>query len=442
MEDVCYFDLIPYETVQHILSFLGHIELCRLSQTSSEMSMHTELKWDDLLLDVYGDSCEALNEKYVTEQATPLSPFKLYAYLHHRITRVAGDNYLPMRSIWSRLEKWAIANDQQDYLLDSLKIPITDNIVEFSKDATATVHVFEMNRERYRVPPRFQTSITPPPIPKSCLFPRDYIASLLIYNGQNKSTQYGLFGTFEAYDFKTNIILLSFESSSDIYRQKYSYYGEKFGNIWPVAFSVSTERCYYLVINSDTGYKDIHPGNVILPCGNGSPIVVANSFQEFLEQHVVKLETNVLTLRDNVISRYPEYSNFISQVKTNGIWVKGSAVYVPEERGSGDYSFFYRISMWMDKDEDASYSAQLITRHWDISTPSRTDTVDGEGVIGEFPKLTPGDKFEYCSRCNVDSPNGSQMSGYFNFIPLKPNMDTPSVISVIAPPFQLDISQH
>lgn len=73
---------------------------------------------------------------------------------------------------------------------------------------------------------------------------------------------------------------------------------------------------------------------------------------------------------------------------------------------------------------------QLISRHWEITTgvSDEVEIVDGDGVVGEQPRIKPGESFEYTSGAVLEASFGS-MEGYYNFrddqgewyrVPIKP----------------------
>jgi uncharacterized protein affecting Mg2+/Co2+ transport len=59
---------------------------------------------------------------------------------------------------------------------------------------------------------------------------------------------------------------------------------------------------------------------------------------------------------------------------------------------------------------------QLTRRHWRIQKGTKIETVEGEGVIGYYPKITRGMQapfvYESCCPTNV---RGTIMSGWFEF---------------------------
>lgn len=56
---------------------------------------------------------------------------------------------------------------------------------------------------------------------------------------------------------------------------------------------------------------------------------------------------------------------------------------------------------------------QLISRHWTIvDANGRTEEVRGIGVVGEQPRLAPGQSFEYTSGVPLVTPSGFMSGSY------------------------------
>jgi ApaG protein len=93
------------------------------------------------------------------------------------------------------------------------------------------------------------------------------------------------------------------------------------------------------------------------------------------------------------------------------------------------FAFTYVITI----ENQSKDSVQLNTRHWRIKDSlSRTEHLDGEGVIGKKPVLKPGQSHSYQSGCLLTSPFGN-MSGFYNMV----NFTTSNQFSVIIPAFKL-----
>jgi ApaG protein len=100
-----------------------------------------------------------------------------------------------------------------------------------------------------------------------------------------------------------------------------------------------------------------------------------------------------------------------STALTDGIRVTVQSIYLPDQSSPEDerYVFAYTVAITNEGDEPA----QLRTRHW-IITDGRgeIDEVRGDGVVGEQPRLTPGQSFQYTSGCVLKTPLGTMHGSY------------------------------
>jgi ApaG protein len=79
------------------------------------------------------------------------------------------------------------------------------------------------------------------------------------------------------------------------------------------------------------------------------------------------------------------------------------------EPDEGRYFWSYTIEIANDGDR----SVQLTHRHWRITDgEGRREEVQGPGVVGEQPKLNPGDAFSYTSGCPLRTPSGIMVGTY------------------------------
>lgn len=102
---------------------------------------------------------------------------------------------------------------------------------------------------------------------------------------------------------------------------------------------------------------------------------------------------------------------FTSEANTNGIRIKVQCRFSPEhsQPTSGRWFFLYTIEIKNESDSPV----QLVSRHWLIEdAESRVQEVKGPGVVGEQPRLAPGDAFEYTSGCPLKTPFGSMRGTY------------------------------
>jgi ApaG protein len=80
-------------------------------------------------------------------------------------------------------------------------------------------------------------------------------------------------------------------------------------------------------------------------------------------------------------------------------------------RQHGQYAFAYEITITNRTEEPV----QLLNRHWIITHENgQIEEVYGEGVVGEQPRLEPGESFTYRSGALIPTRNGS-MSGTYEF---------------------------
>src|SRR5256885_17074929 len=101
----------------------------------------------------------------------------------------------------------------------------------------------------------------------------------------------------------------------------------------------------------------------------------------------------------------------MSSTITKGIQVDVDSFYV-QERSEPDESYFffaYRVRIMNVGDE----TAQLIAREWIITdSDGNEQVVRGEGVVGEQPRLAPGEHFEYTSFCPLRTTMGTMHGAY------------------------------
>ena len=78
----------------------------------------------------------------------------------------------------------------------------------------------------------------------------------------------------------------------------------------------------------------------------------------------------------------------------------------------GLWFFAYTITITNVGDEPA----RLLRRRWVITdAEGRVEHVEGDGVVGETPRLAPGEQFSYTSGCPLRTPFGS-MSGTYAMV--------------------------
>jgi len=83
--------------------------------------------------------------------------------------------------------------------------------------------------------------------------------------------------------------------------------------------------------------------------------------------------------------------------------------FLGEQQGS--FAFAYEITIT----NRTSEAVRLLNRHWIITHGNgQIEEVYGEGVVGQTPRLEPGQSFTYSSGALIPTRNGS-MAGSYEF---------------------------
>ncbi len=76
---------------------------------------------------------------------------------------------------------------------------------------------------------------------------------------------------------------------------------------------------------------------------------------------------------------------------------------------SDRYVFAYTVTIV----NNGKLAASLVSRHWIITNADgEQEEVRGPGVVGEFPRLQPGESFEYTSGSIIQTPVGTMGGSY------------------------------
>ena len=94
-----------------------------------------------------------------------------------------------------------------------------------------------------------------------------------------------------------------------------------------------------------------------------------------------------------------------------------------------EYMFAYRIAI----ENHNSFPVKLHRRHWHIFDSNGSyREVEGEGVVGVQPVLSPGEKYQYVSGCNLRTEMG-RMHGTYQM----ENLNNKSIFDVNIPAFEM-----
>ncbi|MGW9945195.1 ApaG protein [Rhizobium leguminosarum] len=116
---------------------------------------------------------------------------------------------------------------------------------------------------------------------------------------------------------------------------------------------------------------------------------------------------------------------------TRDIEVIVEPFYLEEQSDPDDdrYVWGYRIVI----SNNSGIAVRLVNRYWNITDQNgQVDEVTGPGVVGEQPRLSPGDTYEYSSGCPLDTPSGL-MFGHYQM-----ETDEGEMFDVDIPAFSLD----
>ena len=104
----------------------------------------------------------------------------------------------------------------------------------------------------------------------------------------------------------------------------------------------------------------------------------------------------------------------MSSTVTEGIQVTVRPSFWPERSApeSGQFAFAYAVQI----SNVGTETAQLKSRHWIITDANgQVEEVRGQGVVGETPRLGPGERFQYQSWAMIRTPFGT-MRGSYTFV--------------------------
>ena len=99
----------------------------------------------------------------------------------------------------------------------------------------------------------------------------------------------------------------------------------------------------------------------------------------------------------------------MSDTTTRGIRVEVESEYLADRSDRETYYFAYHIRISNVGDE----TAQLVSREWIITDgDGNVERVQGPGVVGEYPLLSPGEAYAYTSFCPLPTPHGTMHGAY------------------------------
>lgn len=254
--------------------------------------------------------------------------------------------------------------------------------------------------------------------------------------GFHKSIGDGLFGGYHVYDHWVNTRLMPL---SRIERWSGDKLGGQLGHAQCVIAS-SFNLSKIVALDCSTSELSVIGRGCHTPAAPEGKGVLG-----WLEEFGRRLSTGVYACQTSTIgphnltelSLFPRLSPRRSSEVTRGVLVECAAIAQPElsvldRNGAIQHLFTYSVEFSMlaeseqrDRHQPKVLSrAQLKSRHWRFrDAAGNYDDVEGEGVIGEYPILSPDDveAFVYQSQARVMAPkDGSapppSMKGHFKFV--------------------------
>lgn len=99
---------------------------------------------------------------------------------------------------------------------------------------------------------------------------------------------------------------------------------------------------------------------------------------------------------------------------TDGIAIRVVPRFMHDESSPVRGQFFWSYTVEIENLSDQVWT--LTSRHWLIvDSAGRQQEVDGEGVVGQTPRLEPGESFRYTSGAPLSAPSG-MMGGHYTFV--------------------------
>jgi ApaG protein len=101
----------------------------------------------------------------------------------------------------------------------------------------------------------------------------------------------------------------------------------------------------------------------------------------------------------------------VYEARTGDVLVRVAPSYLADQSDPEESRF-----VWAYVVEIENHGAEpltLIARRWTITDAmNRVETVEGQGVVGEQPRLEPREAFRYASGCPLPTPSGAMRGSY------------------------------
>lgn len=247
-----------------------------------------------------------------------------------------------------------------------------------------------------------------------CKLPDDYRCSYRIHNGQ-KLVIPGLMGSMSLANHYRSEVLLDVETAAGGFQQR-----RGMRCCLPLTFCFHTGLSQYLALAPVEGrslYQSFYPtpDQTAQEPSAIDMFITGSSFSQWFLSYVDKVLTGEYPVLRDQIFRYDQDRSCVAT--TGDISISVSTSFLPELSSISPphFLFTYRIRIEMASTASLMSSCQLDSRYWKItSSDGRVEEVQGPGVVGEFPVMTPGKVHEYSSCTNFATQSG-YMEGHYTF---------------------------
>lgn len=97
--------------------------------------------------------------------------------------------------------------------------------------------------------------------------------------------------------------------------------------------------------------------------------------------------------------------------ETDGMIVRVAVSYLADQSSPAAGRWFWSYHIRLENRREQA--VQLLARHWVISDAlGKVHEVRGAGVVGDTPRIAPGDSYDYVSGCPLDTASGSMVGSY------------------------------
>lgn len=101
----------------------------------------------------------------------------------------------------------------------------------------------------------------------------------------------------------------------------------------------------------------------------------------------------------------------MTETSTHDIRVDVETRYLSDQSDPDQERFVFSYTITLQN--QGNVAARLLSRKWRITDANgKVQEVEGEGVVGEFPHLDPGESYRYTSGTIIATPVGS-MEGHY-----------------------------